>query len=392
MKKYLCLSMALSALGLFLCADTALAAKAQAPQSDPVKIPVAIIASDVEEDFATVAEIVQASLSAAESPLEGGIPLQIEVKAFDAPASSIEADSLSERLREGGIVAALCLTKGPDAWHVPRVAVKAHIPTIMLFSETLSPGPESHGLSPFLFGLDVDESYRPEALALLASGLSEKRWVVLVDHLDLKSRTAGTAASQAMSGSGLDVQTIFLPNSTETHMKAALNESVENGTGGFVSFMSPLGTLKAARVLFPMAKGAKLLYGFEPTDLLTLAEGVIALRQQMTPGLNHPGGELAARATVACRWLVKGLSSLREDNLDTNNLAEAMAAVERIPLEGGFLEISPGLHRPARKDLQVLEAKGGAWVEKARLRITPGSEGGWTVTPGKRHETSSENP
>jgi hypothetical protein len=195
-----------------------------------------------------------------------------------------------------------------------------------------------------------------------------------------------------MSESGLDVRILFLPGKTETHMEAALYESVKDGTLGFVSFLSPLGTAKAASFLSAMTnEEVKLLYGFEPPELLNQAEGVIAIKQRMPLELNLPVGELEARATAAFRWLMEGLSSLREENLDTKSLAEAIAAVGKIPLGNGFLEISPALHRPVRKDLQILEAKDGKWVEKTGFQITRGNEGEWVVTPGKRHETSSES-
>lgn len=392
MKKHLYPLMVFWAVLLFFRPGPALAANVEAPQNGHVKVPIAILASGVGGEQTEVDEIIQSVLSSGIAPSGNNIPFEVAIKAFEAPASSGEAGSLFERLQNEGVFAALCLARKSRAWHVPMAAAKARIPTIMLFSESVPISPERHEPSPFLFALDADESYRPKALALLASRLGEKSWVVLADHLDLKSRTAGAEATKAMSESGLDVRILFLPGKTETHMEAALYESVKDGTLGFVSFLSPLGTVKAASFLSAMTnEEVKLLYGFEPPELLNQAEGVIAIKQRMPLELNLPGGELEARATAAFRWLMEGLSSLREENLDTKTLAEAIAAVGKIPLGNGFLEISPALHRPVRKDLQILEAKDGKWVEKTGFQITRGNEGEWVVTPGKRHETSSES-
>ncbi|MFP4482718.1 MAG: hypothetical protein ACLFN0_08005 [Thermovirgaceae bacterium] len=361
-------------------------------------VKVALIVPSDEAVPSTVMELIRKNLPAHRESSGIKPPLLISLKVVDAPASRADARRFFEKLCTSGTLAVLNLCEDRTACYAKEGAAETGIPTILFHSETVPPGPDEKAPSPFLFGLDADEGYRPEALAFWARKGPEKNWVVFVDHLDTKSRSLGLATVRSLTASGLAAWPVLLSRTSENRLKQAISESLKGGTKAFISFLSPSRTLQAARLIETSGKGGTLIYGRRPTEMLLRHDGLIAFRQRMPFAEEVPAGhaagpvdsEIATKAVVASRWLAKALFSLDDPQCGRQEISKALTEVGEVRLGSGSIRLSEELHRPVEKDIAVLESRQGTWSERKRLKLLV-AEDGQRVIRQKGTGTSPES-
>jgi hypothetical protein len=362
-------------------------------------VKVALIVPPGERVSPVVMESIRKNLQFHQKTPEETPPFLIFLKTVDAPSSLAEAHGLFEGLRAFGTCAVFNLCNESTGWYGAEGAKEAGIPMILFHSETVPLGPEGKTPSPFLFGLDSCEDFRPEALAFWARNRPEKSWAVLVDHLDNKSRTLGLDTVKSLTASGLAARPVFLSRTPESLLKQAVSENLGGGTEAFISFLSPSWTLKAARLIETSGTGETIVYGRRPTEMLLRHEGLIAFSQRM-PFVEEIPEEIAAepverelftKAVVASRWLGQALLLL--DDLESGRLQiqRALTEVGQVPLGSGSIRLSSDLHRPTEKDIVVVESRHGTWSEKKRLKLFVAEDGKWVIRR-KGAGTSPENP
>jgi hypothetical protein len=346
-----------------------------------------------------VTELIKKNLPLRRDPAGEKPHFMTSLKVLDAPASRADARRLFEQLRTSGTVVVFDLCEDRTACYAKEGAAEAGIPAILFHSETVPLGPDEKTPSPFLFGLDADERYRPDALAFWARTWPERNWVVLVDHLDSKSRSLGLATVRSLTASGLAVQPVFLARTPENRLNQAISENLKKGTKDFISFLSLSRTLRAARLIDRSGKGGTIVYGRAPAEMLLRHEGLIAFSQKMPFAGEVSAGdaaepvdtEIAAKAVVACRWLAKALLSLDDLESGRLQLQKALTEVGEVRLGPGSIRFSSDLHRPAEKDIVVLESRNGAWSEGKRLKLLVEEDGQWVIRQ-KGAGTSPESP
>jgi len=330
----------------------------------------------------------------------GGKPRFITaLKVLEAPTSRADARRLFEGLRTSETLVVFDLCGDGTAGYTTEGTAETGIPTILFHSETVPLGPDEKTSSPFLFGLDADEGYRPDALAFWARKRPEKNWVVLVDHLDDTSRTLGAATVSSMTASGLAARQVLLARTPQNRLNQAISENLNGGTKNFISFLSPSRTLQAARLIDRSGKGGTIVYGRRPTEILLRQEGLIAFSQKMPFAGEVLAGdaaepvdrEIAAKAVVASRWLAEALLSLDDFESGRLQIQKALTEVDTVPLGSGSIRLSGDLHRPAEKDIVVVESRNGRWREEKRLKLFVAEDGRWVIRQ-KETGTSQESP
>jgi hypothetical protein len=362
-------------------------------------VKVALIVPSGERVPPAVMESIRKNLQFHQKPPEERPPFLIFLETVDAPPSGADARRLFEKLRASGTLAVFTLCKDRTACYVSEGAADAGIPTILFHSETVPLGPDERTPSPFLFGLDVDEGYRPEALASWARKGPEKNWVVLVDHLDSRSRLLGLATVRSLTASGLTAWPVLLSLTRQNRLQQAISESLDGSTEAFISFLSPSRTLQAAQLIKTSGRGGTIVYGRRPTEMLLRHEGLIAFRQKMPSagevfaghGAKAVDREIAAKAVVASRWLAEALFSLDDAQYERPEISKALMNVGEVRLGPGFFRICKKFHMPAEKDIVVLQSRHGTWFEKKGLKLLVAEDGKWVIRR-KGAGTSPENP
>jgi hypothetical protein len=133
--------------------------------------------------------------------------------------------------------------------------------------------------------------------------------------------------------------------------------------------------------------------------MLLRHEGLIAFSQRM-PFVEEIPEEIAAepverelftKAVVASRWLGQALLLLNDLESGRLQIQKALTEVGQVPLGSGSIRLSSDLHRPAEKDIVVVESRHGTWSEKKRLKLLVAEDGKWVIRR-KGAGTSPENP
>lgn len=396
-RRIICLTAA--AILVFFLSMTAPALTVAESKEHETIIKVALLVPPDDGVPSAVTELVKSNLPVRQKATGERLPFLISLETVDAPLSGADARRLFEKLRASGTLAVFTLCKERTACYAREGAAEAGIPTILFHSETVPLGPDERPPSPFLFGLDADEGYRPEALASWARKGPEKNWVVLVDHLDTRSRSLGLATVRSLTASGLTAWPVLLSRTRQNRLQQAISESLKGGTEAFISFLSPSRTLQAAQLIKTSGRGGTIVYGRRPTEMLLRHEGLIAFRQKMpsadkvltdrTPGAVDR--EIAAKAVVASRWLAEALFSLDDAQCGRPEISKALMDVGEVRLGQGFFRFCEQFHMPAQKDIVVLQSRQGTWSEKKRLKLLVAEDGKWVIRK-KGTGTSPENP
>lgn len=367
---------------------------------------VALIGGTENEDSYAPANIAKVFFQQQKEGSGGDCGFRLVIERSPEPASEEQSEALISTLSQKGVLAAVCSARGISAFHVSEASRKGSFPVIMLYSEEIPLGPDHELPCHFLFSLDFDTSFRPQAIARWAKDQPLKNWTIFMDHLDAASTSSGTSTAKALSDEGVGNRTLASAAGNDQRMYYSLRKSLDDGSSHILSWLSPLRTLKMSSLLRSIGdRPAELVYGREPADALREREGIVLFSQDpyipiqaLSKGSvysrfleNDAVRPVALKTILACQWLYGAASSVPAHLLDSKTLSEAMEHIDRLEAFGFGITLSGKKHRPAEKDIYVLTSANGRWKEIRRMSLFLSPEGKYFIDR-KTGGTSSGNP
>lgn len=314
--------------------------------------------------------------------------LEVLVEKVPQPANLKEAREMTSRLLSRDVLAIVCFGSEIPSRYAAQAASESGLPLILCHSETIALGPDPQSPDPFLFGLDLEKSFRPMALAMWAETRKDCSWSIFIDRVDPYLSLQGENTEELLGKKRIDTKAYWFVRSTVEDIVGRLTESIGEKSPWIVSWLSPIMSLRiystARRKLFPV----KLFHGDIPSDLLRPYDGIFVLDQSAPLrdkelldtlgdrlwakwGTTQGGGltEEAIRAVAAFQWIRKALESLSENTMNPKAVARALEKVPGVQVENLSIPFSPRSHRPRERQVSVLVSKDGSWEEVERLTV-----------------------
>lgn len=335
---------------------------------------------------ASGAELVFRQINASRKGLRG---FEVLVEKIPQPGNIEEARRAISRLRAEGILAVVCFASEVPACYVAQAASESGMPLILCHSEAIALGPTPRSPHPVLFGLDLEKSFRPVALAMWAGAMQQKRsWSIFIDRVDPYLSLQGEDTENRLKEKRIDTKTYWFVRSSVADIVGRLTESTGEGSPWIISWLSPIMSLRiystARRNLFPV----NLVHADTPSDLLRPHDGIFILDQDVPlcdEDLLKPLGDRlwldggtaqanglnseAVRAVAAFQWIRKALEGLPGKSLKPKAVAAALEKVTEVQVENLSIPLSPRTHRPRERQVSVMVSKNGEWKEVERLTV-----------------------
>ncbi len=303
------------------------------------------------------------------------------------PSDIEEARRLVKELRQKGVMGIICFASGVPAHFVAQAAAESGMPLILCHSETLPLGRSLRRPHPFLFGLDLDKSFRPLALAAWAGKDMDCPWFAFIDRVDPYLSRQGERTEKAMQQTGIKTELFWFVSGSVADIMGRLTECTSGKKPNVVSWMSPLMTLRVYATARKKFFSLNLIHGDTPSNLLRTHEGIQVIDQdtplQDRTLLGTLGDRLwarwgaacygiteeAARGALAAQWFRLAFERLPSIPQERKTLARSMEKVEEIGIEEIRMPLSSATHRPAERQVAILRSKDNRWQEVDRITI-----------------------
>lgn len=382
----------LALLCLIGATDSACAIDKKTALDEGIALPLAAISPDggwQSENGRSAASGTELVFREANASRKGIRGLEVLIEKVDQPVSLEGARKTMARLHKEGVLAVVCFASEAPARYAAQAASELGMPLLLCHSETLALGPDPLSPNPFLFGLDLDKSFRPKALTQWAETRTNCSWSLFLDRVDPYLSLQGEKTHERLKQKGIDTKVYWFVRSSVADTVARLTESAGESSHWIISWLSPIMSLRvyatARRDQFPV----NLFHADIPSDLLRSHDGIFVLDQNIplqdkdllnaletrlwTNWATVQNGGLnaeAVRAAIAFQWIRQALESLPEKKLAPKGLAEALETVPAVRVEDFSIPLSPRTHRPAERTVSVLRSKNGKWEEVNQLTVT----------------------
>lgn len=259
------------------------------------------------------------------------------------------------------------------------------------YGENLSLRNEKGSILPYVFALDLPETYRAEALAAYGSHIfkTDNGVAQITDRLDDGLSARSDRFSTLAAKHGWPVYNFWKSGAGDNSFKTIYQEGIQSGANCFILWLDSLAMTNIYQSQREYGLSLSLWYGGEPNPALRNCEGIIAVSQEYSlesdlslaaferkiwtiTRKNVPDRALAGRAWSAASWLLQGLH--RAKTPDPDIVATLMPAIEGVSLGKKVLKFSDQTHRPEEREVSILQVKKGRFEPIATVNVRGGEE------------------
>ena len=257
------------------------------------------------------------------------------------------------------------------------------VPLLMAGGEEVLIDRPGGGPLPNLFALDLYRDYRCAAFALYAARkLQPEAHVALA-----ASRFTVNQEREAKICYGLLDDAGFMPmpfwmDASASDAFGMVSEEIQSAADGvLIAFIGNMGAREMWRAFMRVRTPWRIWNCAAPDDSYLSCRGMIFADQNLflsdrggfgelrrrlwnTRAMRLPDLVAGGRAEALAEWLRRAIAALPQpvDVLDRGALLRALAGVRDIPFGAQTLDIAPGLHRPATREVCIAEVRDRRYV------------------------------
>ena len=209
------------------------------------------------------------------------------------------------------------------------------------------------------------------------------------------------AASAGLSQKGLDPEIFWVAGGAQDSYNMVIQEMLGFGADMMMIWMDDMSTREIYRQLREINKTIPVWSGGAARSGVVLLDGIYTADQDWpvlkrdrelrsfrtdvwdATRIRVKDPLLAVKAYAACSWIIEALGG-SDDEGTLSLVVKSMASVKGIPLAGQVLEVNPITHRPISRDVSIMRAEGGVWLDQGSIELSESGPGYFFDTPVER--------
>lgn len=254
-----------------------------------------------------------------------------------------------------------------------------------------------------VFALQLQRSFITRAAVERSSSVlpAASEVAVFSDMLTPYLSRAARATSDGLTQKGLYPEIFWVAGGAQDSYNMVIQEMLGFGADLMVIWMDDMSTREIYRQLRAENKAIPVWSGGASSSGVVLLDGIYTadqdwpvikqereLRRLRTDvwdatRIRVKDPLVAIKAYAACSWIIGALGDSDDDGT-ISLIVKSMASVKGIPLAGQVLDVNPLTHRPAFREVSVMKADGGVWIEEGTLSLSESGPGYFFDTPVDR--------